>query len=197
MLKYNYMISSNKHTKQSKNKRVFRTLFPMIAAIVFVVSILEVTNTTHIFHKPQKVIVIIKSTTPGVALKTDTVNSNPYGSSSKTNQDISTQSSQAPTGSLLAPWGSFVSNHNPGSGASTSQETSVCNTTPGASCYIKLTNGSLVKILETKIADNNGSIIWNWNTDTTLDKGVWNISAVADLNGQSKTTQDSMELKVQ
>lgn len=182
-------------------------LSAVLAALLAVLAVLELTNTTHLLHK-QKVPAVIPST--------------PRSSSSANNQK-STGSSTAQTGSpstpssektpsytnngqeLIAPFGNFVSNHAPGtldySGKPTpTAETSACNTTPGASCYIKFTytdTGQTTQ-LSPQTVDANGSAIWNWDTskDAHLTSGTWQITAVATLNGQSKTTDDPTKLTI-
>lgn len=100
--------------------------------------------------------------------------------------------------SLVAPSGSFVSNHYPGQNGSSNAETSTCNTTPGASCYIKFVNGGLTRTLETKTADSNGSVIWSWNlNDAGFTSGSWQITAIASSGSQTKSVNDSQALVVQ
>jgi hypothetical protein len=95
------------------------------------------------------------------------------------------------------PFGNFVSNHSPGNGLPT-QEKSTCNTTPGASCYIQFTMGSLTKKLDAQTADSSGAVYWTWDVkDAGFLEGSWQITAVATLNGQISATQDQIPLKVQ
>lgn len=98
---------------------------------------------------------------------------------------------------LLAPTGNFVSNHTPGNGSPTTEQ-SVCNTTPGATCYIELSKGGQIKTLAVKAADNSGSVIWSWDVaDFQIDSGVWKITAISSLNGHTKSTVDSISLTIQ
>lgn len=98
---------------------------------------------------------------------------------------------------LLSPWGNFVSNHNPGNGSPTT-ETSVCNTTPGATCYIKFTNGDQTRELGVKVADVNGTTIWNWDVaNGGFSSGSWQITAIASLNNHSVTSTDTRMLVIQ
>jgi len=101
----------------------------------------------------------------------------------------------AQTTSLIAPYGNFVSNHKPGQNGAPFDENSVCNTTPGATCYIQFTMGSQTKKLEGRIADEGGVASWDW-TASNLASGKWIITAVATLNGQSKSTQDDQPLEI-
>jgi hypothetical protein len=101
---------------------------------------------------------------------------------------------------LLDPTGTFVSNHRPSLSGSKEQlsEQSVCNTTVGATCYIKLTRGSTVKTLASQTIGANGTAYWSWNvSDSGLTEGTWTVEAIATLNGQSKTAQDPIDLVVQ
>lgn len=102
------------------------------------------------------------------------------------------------SGSLpLVPYGSFVSNHAPGQNGSPTTEYSVCSTTPGATCYIKFSLGDISRQLSTQKVDDSGSTTWQWDIDGAgLSKGSWQITAVATLNGQSKSTTDHIPLKV-
>lgn len=100
---------------------------------------------------------------------------------------------------LVAPFGSFVSNHRPGLNNSPTTEQSVCNTTPGATCNIQFTNGSgVTKNLGAETVDGNGTAYWSWSIDgANLASGNWQITAVATLNGQTQTTTDPTPLEVQ
>lgn len=115
------------------------------------------------------------------------------------NQNTDTQGAPS-TGSgppPATPYGNFVSNHRPGGGTLTS-EVSSCNTSAGATCYIQFTNGSTVKKLDTQTTDGKGATIWYWDVESAgLSSGSWTITAVATLNGQTKTANDSLPLVVQ
>lgn len=99
---------------------------------------------------------------------------------------------------LNAPWGNFVSNHSPGKDGAPTSEVSTCNTTPGATCTVQFIKGGVSRNLETKTTDSNGSVSWSWDIkDANLSSGKWQITAVATLNGQSKSTSDQLSLEVQ
>lgn len=120
------------------------------------------------------------------------------GEKSSTSSPSSSSPSTSSNLSLIAPWGTFVSNHSPGANGSSTEESSACNTTPGAQCYIKFTSGANVAVLPTKTANADGSVLWSWDVkNTSLTTGSWQVTAVATLNGQTKTTADPLELKVQ
>ncbi len=125
----------------------------------------------------------------------NSVSGNP-SSSSTTSNPKSTTSGSSPTNTdntLIAPYGSFVSNHHPGS---SDQELSVCTTSPGATCYIQFTNGQSVKKLDSQTVSGDGTAYWSWNIKT-LSPGTWTISAVASFGSQIKTTNDQLTLEVQ
>jgi hypothetical protein len=167
-----------------------RTAF--LIGLVLVITIAGVIALTR--HKSGPV---IPSTNPLAAAASNT------HSSSSTNSPAATQS---PTGADAAassgpppvvPSGNFVSNHHPGGGNPTS-EASTCNTTAGATCYIQFTKGSTVKKLNTETTDARGAAIWYWDVNTAgLSSGSWIITAVATLNGQTKTANDAQPLIVQ
>lgn len=97
---------------------------------------------------------------------------------------------------LVAPFGSFVSNHKPGNGTPTAEE-SICNTTAGATCYIQFTKGGVTKKLAAQTVDNSGSTIWSWDVKQAgLTTGSWQITAIASLNGKTQQTTDSVMLEV-
>jgi len=136
-----------------------------------------------------------KSGSASAPASNGSTSSSPPASSPEPSKESSNGGSSA---ILLAPYGNFVSNHNLGNGRPTTEQ-SVCNTTPGASCYIKFTksDGS-VKTLAAQTTDNNGTTIWNWDVkDAGFSAGSWQITAVASLNGDVKTTTDPTPLEIQ
>lgn len=157
-------------------------------------------------------IVLLRPTTKNTDVKTIPETSNKTNSSTKSTssatsdtQPKSTDSvkessaSQTNTSSaLIPPFGSFVSNHYPGQNGSDNKELSQCNTSPGASCYIKFTQGATIRTLPVKTADQSGSIYWEWNiADANLTSGKWTIEAVATLGNKTETTTDQIKLEVQ
>ncbi len=199
-----YSLKSNSPKKSKK----LRNIIIAIIAVVVVIFILEITNTTHFFHKQKNPAVIpVTNTTQPTNTKSDksTNASTTQGTVNSTNTSTSTKQtssgSSTPSGSsqpLVAPYGSFVSNHVPGQDGSTTAESSVCTTTPGASCYIQFTNTSsgAVTKLPSQVTDGSGSTSWSWNANI-LSSGSWQISAIATLNNKSITSTDSVKLEVQ
>jgi len=144
------------------------------------------------FHRT---ISVIPSTNPA---SVQPKNSAKVSAPSETGQSSSSGGTKTPAGnssaatSLTVPFGDFVSNHKAASG---DVEYSVCNTTPGATCYIEFTQGTTIKKLDVETADNTGAASWSWTVN--LGSGSWAINAVASLNGQTKSTTDSRQLVVQ
>lgn len=148
-------------------------------------------------HKHRET--IPTTTTNSAAKKTQTSKSGgkviPAANGSPNGSDNSKGSSPA-SATLQTPFGTFVSNHRPNLGSSSSEE-SVCITTPRASCYIEFTNGNTVKQLPVQTADASGSVYWSWDVKQAgLGAGKWQIKAVASLNGQTKNAQDNLGLDV-
>jgi hypothetical protein len=137
---------------------------------------------------------------------TNPLSDNPSSATSQSNgadqSSPSSGASSSPSASQsgpppLTPSGNFVSNHHPGGSAPTS-EASTCNTSPGAICYIKFTNGSAVRQLSSETANARGAAIWYWDIrDAGLSAGSWTVTAVATLNGQTRTANDAANLVMQ
>lgn len=146
----------------------------------------------------------IPSTSPTENTTQSETSTNGSGSNSQTSQttaisdDKSTTATPSISTNLKEPTGSFVSNHFPGKNGSPTTEQSVCNTQPGANCYIEFSKDGTIKKLSSQTADSSGSVYWNWDVkDAGLDTGSWQITAVASLNGQVKTAKDAMLLEIQ
>ena len=117
----------------------------------------------------------------------------PGSSNSAGKQDQGTPNTTNVT--LQVPEGNFVSNHQASAGTS---EQSTCTTTPGASCVITFTKGSVTKSLSAQVTDRGGTTYWNnWTPQSIgLNAGNWTIEAVATLGGQTKTAADALQLQV-
>jgi len=95
---------------------------------------------------------------------------------------------------LVDPTGDFVSAHHI---KLDSPISSVCNTTTAASCTIKFVSNGVTKSLKLQTTDRGGSTYWDWKAkDIGLTAGTWQISAVATLGSQTKTTADATSLEV-
>jgi|SRR5579862_1146368 len=193
-----------------KNKSRFNNRYRLLATvagvIIVLVAVLEITNTTHIFHH-QSIPPVIpthgSSTTSSSNSSQSSLKSNSTPSSNSSAKNPLPSPSSGST--LITPFGDFVSNHNPGApdqngNPTPTSETSVCDTTPGATCYISFTNSNgQTTQLPTQTAGSDGSTSWDWDVsqDAHLTKGEWQITAVASLNGQTKSTNDPTKLTIQ
>lgn len=166
---------------------------------------LEWTNTTHFFH--QKPVVTSSSYTKGETRNTNNGATQPSTQSTPTSNSNTPQPGDQKSdtggsfsnGSLVIPTGDFVSNHHPGENGSPLAEVSVCNTTPGATCQIVFVKDGVTKALPVQTTDRGGSTYWNnWTpSNVGLTSGVWSVTAVAKLSGQTKTAPDSLGMVVQ
>lgn len=206
---------------RSRRPKVSRPLYMAVATVVLialVVTGLEVTNTTHIFHSaPLAKKIVISTTSPK---KTTTTTTTPATSNTSPNipvpattptssKDTVDGSSSTPatttttttTAALMAPEGTFVSNHEPDISGNPypNTEASVCTTTPGATCGMTFTMGDITRTLPTQTVDGSGSTSWSWSVTggtNGFSPGKWQISVTATLNGQTKTVQDPTPLTV-
>ncbi len=177
--------------------------------LIGVVALLELTNTTHFFHAGPavsgKIPVIKNGKTSDTSKKTDNKpasqpsNEETPQASDKSNDGVALETNQSSL-TLQEPFGTFVSNHSPSLSGSAElrQEQSVCNTTPGAKCAMTFTNNSgVVKSLPVQTADSNGAVYWTWDVKVAgFTTGAWKITATADLNGQTKSASDQINLNV-
>jgi hypothetical protein len=185
--------------RRSSVKHVYKNKWVLIVLAAFVIlALLEFTNTTHLFHSKKAVSGTIPSSSP-INTSPSSANPKPGGTGSATppaaNNEKQNQTAPVNTSATLkAPYGTFVSNHHPDANSS---EESVCNSTPGASCIIKFTQGNVVKTLSAQAVDGSGTTYWSWNVKQAgLTSGSWTVTAVANLNGQTKSTQDSLALEI-
>lgn len=119
--------------------------------------------------------------------------------STPTSPQTSKDSPSVSTAILSAPSGDFVSNHHPNLSGSPAPNriSSVCTTTPGASCTISFTKNGVTKSLPAQTTDAGGSTYWDWKLqDIDLSVGNWQVVATATLNSQTKTVNDPLLLEV-
>jgi len=205
-MKRQQFVAGGRPKKSRKGKKILLIAAIVIVALGGTVAALELTNTTHLFHAAKPV----ANQTADSETKGETSQSS-NASQSQTNSTPSSQPSssdnKSPTGdggasdaTLVAPSGDFVSNHHPNLGGSPApnQITSVCNTTPGASCQIIFTKDGVTKSLAAQTTDKGGATYWNnWKLqDIGLTTGSWHIQAKATLGSQTKTADDAMNLEV-
>lgn len=195
--------------KKNSSKTIFSGPIYVIGAIVVAVIvfvILDATHTIKLSSSPAKNIIpsttntsTTKSpSTPTNTSQTSTNTSSSSNTSGSGSQDTSTKStnpSSTSTGTSTAgpitPYGTFVSNHNPPENGNS--ETSVCITSPGATCGITFTNGSQTESLANQQTDSSGTTSWNWSA-SILGTGHWVVTVTATLNGKTATATDSMDV---
>jgi len=189
-----------------KHRQPKSTLFLEAVAIVIVIAILFAlyyTNHLPLLHRA-------KTFTPAVSGSSETKGepsatapstqlSNNQPSSSRPGQNKG-GNAHAPT-NLIVPTGTFVSNHRPNlnnNPAGSDYLNSSCTTTPGATCQISFTMGSVTKFLPAETTDASGSSYWNnWRPqDYGITAGTWTIQAIASLNSATKTANDALNLEV-
>lgn len=185
-----------------RRKPLFLALL-ILGALALLILILEFTNTTHLFHA-RAVPVTNNAYTKGESATSQTSDTASSGSStndsgSEPGDDKSNPGGENSNVALLAPSGDFVSNHHPNLGGSPAPNSlsSVCNTTPGASCVISFTKDGITKSLASQATDRGGAAYWNWTLqEAGLTVGSWKVTAMAALNGKTAASSDAMELVV-
>lgn len=176
-----------------------RNLAGLLVVIFIIGLILEMAGVTHLIREdsrpaPASGSTYTKGESPRDKLSEETNNS---VTNRQNDKGLAYPSSEA--ASLIEPSGNFVSNHRPNLSNTPAPNTisSVCTTTPGAVCTIHFTQNGTVRSLEARTADKGGSAYWDWKIqDLGLTIGVWKITAVSTLSGQTKTTMDSIDLEV-
>ena len=185
----------NKSTKKNQKRVSKKSIALLILLIAFI--ILGLVLRTSLFR--AKVIVASGSSynTKGEQ-KSTTSNSRDKKNTTPSSRVESQKSTGTPL-TLQTPSGDFVSNHHPNLSGSPAPNTisSVCNTTPGASCKITFTQGEQVKALPSQTIDGNGSTYWNWKLqDVGIGSGSWKVQAIASLDSNTTEASDSMNLVV-
>lgn len=183
-----------------KSKKFLTPKWLLLAAVIVIAiilsSVLALSNRKTVSTIPSS---SPNKTEPGLAGSND---KNPLPSSSATNtagsETTKNNGQTTSTPLTLDAAQTLVSNHYPGKNGSPTTEQSVCNTTPGASCYIQFTMGNATKKLSAQVAGSSGATIWNWDINTAgLTSGSWQITAVASLGNQTKTASDPQALVIQ
>jgi len=118
---------------------------------------------------------------------------------SQGNSTPNTNSTNTQQVNFSAPSGTFVSNHKPNlSGIpAPNTEESTCIVQDGVTCNITFTNGGTSLSLGDQTAGSNGVVSWQWNLQGEgITQGSWIITATAELNGKTMSTQDPLTLDV-
>lgn len=188
---------------RNKSKLSKKILWPaaILVAVLVILLILEAANVTHFLHKDKVPAVIPTHSNSSSAARGSVNNQSDNSPATSTGSNIPAPIPAPSNHALIVPSGNFVSNHFPGQNNSPTTEASTCNTTPGATCFIKFTNSSTGEStqLPTQTVDARGSTSWYWdiNKDAHLTSGEWRITAVAVLNGQTRTADDALQLTIQ
>ena len=184
---------------KKKHVHKYRYMLLALAAVVAVLAMLELTNTTYLLHSAKSKPVAV---TGGAFTKGADITSKPQTSmpaintvqptTSTTTKNPGTDSS---TADLLTPWGTFANTYK---ARVNDQMGSTCNTTSGATCQIIFTNGSLTASLPTENTDAGGAVYWSWTpSQIGLTPGTWHMTMKAVLGSQTKTTSnDPLTLQV-
>ncbi len=180
--------------KKSKKIKI-----PYIIALAVLLLIAGSLITYHLTNK-TKPIPTVNQYTKGQQSQSNGKSSSSGSSTSTTNSPSSTSSAKSAGNiPLVAPTGNFVSDHHPNLSGSPAPNTmtSVCNTSPGASCRISFTNGSTTKSLADQVTDAGGVTYWYWKLqDIGLTAGNWTITATSSSGGKSLSATDPMPLVV-
>lgn len=196
-------VMKNKKYQRTPVKRKSRKPLYIVLLLLFVIAIGIYVAYRH-FHHPSTT---QHAGSAGQATKgqpkqstpTTTGQSNPSTSSSNNSSKNTGTPAPQPTAKLLPPTGNFVSNHHVSlSNSASNNITSVCTTTPGATCKITFTNGGTVKSLPEEVTDANGSAYWNrWTLQQYgITQGSWKITAIATLGTQTQSADDQLNLEV-
>jgi hypothetical protein len=195
----------------SKRKKIALLIGIPLIAVALLITILEATNTTHLFHEKVATPGVIPSTSTkqvsepskdkGRAVPSSDSPATPATPGGAPKEGDTPAAPTAPSGAApTAPYGNFVSNHSPNLSGTPAPSTieSVCNTTPGATCRLEFTNtAGVVKNLAPQTTDGTGATYWSWDVNKAgFTAGIWKIKAIAEKNGQATTSTSSQDLEV-
>lgn len=178
-----------KITSSSKHSKLPYAIGAVIVLMVAVGAYIYQVN-----HE-QKPIVTLNQYTKGQTNKTSSSNN----SSGQSVNSASSSKTEGTGTALVAPFGNFVSNHSPNLSGSPDPNsmTSVCNTSPGASCQITFTKGSTTKSLPKQVTDAGGTTYWFWKLqDIGLTTGSWTVTATSNSGDKSLSAKDPSNLVV-
>jgi hypothetical protein len=183
-----------------KNRRFWMIVAGSLVVIAALLAVLDKLHVITLFsHK--SIPITASSYTKGEPHQVNTSQApQTSGTTSDTKQGSQETNTTSTNTVLLIPTGGFVSNHHPNLSGSPAPNslTSVCNTTPGATCEITFTKGDVTKSLPSETTDAGGVAYWNnWTLQSVgLSAGSWQVKAIASLNGQTKTALDALALMV-
>lgn len=164
------------------------------------VLVLELTNTTYLFHKKNLVTQpVTPNRTGGQNTKGETGQTSGDQTPASTDGHNTKDNDTTQNTEFDAPTGNFVSNHSPNLSGQPAPNTiqSVCVTSPGATCTISFSKDGVTKSLPVQGTDKEGAAYWSWQLqDLKLTEGSWTITAKATLNGSTKTATDPNKLEI-
>lgn len=187
-----------------QGKRFWLRRYPIAAGLIVllvlvaVVTVLELTNTTYLFHK-RPVEITASPATKGEHFTQDELDKSNASKGNKHDNAATTDPKADDSVKLEVPTGVFISNHHPNlsGNPAPNQIQSVCTTTSGATCTIVFTKGDITKSLPSQMTDSGGSTYWTWKLqDIGLTEGTWQVQARATLGNQEQTANDLMDLVV-
>jgi cytoskeletal protein RodZ len=189
------MIKIHKKFNSHKNKKIAALVVLVVVAIYALLAI-----TLRLWPLQKKVFITASNVKNGLPSNHANTGSNSSGTASSspvTQSDNPKAPAQISTNTktLTAPSGTFANLYD---ASADTQMNSICNTTPGATCQVIFTKGSLSIALPAKTTDSSGSATWAWTPEQIgLGKGSWHITAKAILGSQTKTTDNgSLELVI-
>lgn len=188
--------NGTRQKRKGKNKIVITALVLLFLA-AGIITALELTDRTFLFHERPPTTSAGQYTKGEPAPRPNLDSKDKDADNRQTQPGDNKNAGQGQiSGTLQAPSGTFVSAHNV---LLSSQLSSVCNTTPGATCKIQFTKGDTVKSLAVTPVDRGGTAYWDaWKPqDIGLSSGTWQVEAVATASGQTKTARDALELVIE
>jgi cytoskeletal protein RodZ len=184
--------------KKTSAKHLTRTIIMVLCGLAVLVIIGVRLYMLHRAVTPPKTIppVSASQSTKGDTQPSLITSPTPSSTQSADGTPQSNKDNTAQGATLIQPTGNFVSNHK-NVPASTSLS-SVCNTTAGATCQIVFSSGSMTYSLPIQTADLGGTAYWSSWTPASigLSPGTWQITAVATLAGNTKSSPDALGLEV-
>ncbi len=197
MARYNI----SKPMKSNRRQTIFLAIGAAIVIIIAIIAFLELTNRTYFFHKRPTLDQVATQSTP-TSSKGESGSSSSSTSSGQTNNPPTSSNNSSKTGGSAPtgqppkqPFGNFVSSHTINMEVN---ESSVCNTSVGATCVISFTKDGVTKSLESKATNSDGAAFWQWTPKSIgLTTGTWQITATASANGQNASATDQQKLEVQ
>lgn len=186
-LYFNVVISNKNSDKKNSHKRfsiIYISLILIIAILGFLFYKYHTNKITGVRSTGSPYTKGIRSSSAKPGSSGITPNSH-----SSSNTPPNTSASNVNTGyPPIAPWGTFANVYN---ATPDEQMGSTCNTTPGATCQILFTNGTVSKSLPLKTTDSGGAAYWSWTPyGIGLTQGIWHIKAVATKDNQSTVTNN-------